>query len=724
MIRRLCAILFVVGLGFSADAYHIVGGDITYRCLGNNTYEITMIIYRDCNSKGAGYDKPAYIAVYNDTLFKNLALHPTGIRTLPADIYDPCFSVPTGVCTEIGFYSSTIYLPPNNGGYTLSYQRCCRNSSLRNIETPDKVGTTITTKIPGSFMYGCNTSPVFKSAPPIAICLGSDFVFDHSATDANGDSLVYKFCDPYLGGSDAIMTPGPPNSIMPIPATKPPYQTIKWAAGYSTVNPFNIANPFQLDAKTGEIAGIPAQTGQYLYGLCVEEFRNNVKIGETRREFQVNVVRCESNTEAKFTEPLPCTGLEQELRNNSITSKYFAWDFDMDNPGTHTSSAAHPIFQFPDTGTYTVRLIANPGFDCADTVEKKIQVYPPVFAEIEGNAFACQDAPRFKFNASGTFESYTQMYWSFGEGSSIEKDTGIETNELTVERLGKFSVELLMTHAVCSNRLEIFPEVVMNPKLKVAKRNIKGCAPLLVELENLTEAASDVTTIWTVNDFKKSSSVSNNPLERWRFNEKGNFTISLLAYTSEKCRDTVGPLQIPIEVFDSPTANFTVTDTVVSIFSPEIEVFSSPINASDCELFVGSPKPELGCSGFFEFEKPGIYRVSQVVTNESGCTDTLSKSIVVEDEYAFFAPNSFSPNSDGKNEVFRPIVVGSKEYEFTIHDRWGHIIFTSIDPKIGWSGEDERTGEEAPIGVYLFQAKVFDFQDEFHFYSGEVNLFR
>ena len=71
MLRKALFLILFALSGFISNAFHIVGGDLTYKCLGNNNYEITMIVYRDCNSDGAEYDNPANIAIYNDTLFAN-----------------------------------------------------------------------------------------------------------------------------------------------------------------------------------------------------------------------------------------------------------------------------------------------------------------------------------------------------------------------------------------------------------------------------------------------------------------------------------------------------------------------------------------------------------------------------------------------------------------------------------------------------------------------------
>ena len=91
--------------------------------------------------------------------------------------------------------------------YTLVYQRCCRNEDIRNILRPDEVGTTYFIQLTPESQERCNSSPVFNIDPPIAICINRPFQIDLGATDQDGDSLVYKFCDPKIGaGRDCPRT--------------------------------------------------------------------------------------------------------------------------------------------------------------------------------------------------------------------------------------------------------------------------------------------------------------------------------------------------------------------------------------------------------------------------------------------------------------------------------------------------------------------------------------
>lgn len=64
-------------------------------------------------------------------------------------------------------------------------------------------------------------------------------------------------------------------------------------------------------------------------------------------------------------------------------------------------------------------------------------------------------------------------------------------------------------------------------------------------------------------------------------------------------------------------------------------------------------------------------------------------------------PNAFSPNNDGKNDIFRPILNGPANiYDFKVYNRWGQLVFHSNDPLKGWNG---RWGShDQPTGTYVF----------------------
>jgi len=277
-------------------ASHIVGGEMIYQCLGGYNYQVTLKLYRDCSSPfNAAFDNPAYIGLYdgygnpvnnfldiygNPTNYTSVALPPTTIISPPPT---SCYTFPANVCVEEADYTTTLYLPPLSGGYTVVYQRCCRNATIQNIINPSSTGSTYYATIPdpGSM---CNNSPYFKNLPPIFLCMGSQLAVDNSAVDADGDSLYYYFCDP-LNGADPI-------NSQPAPPAAPPYTAVSWASPYTATNPLSASPGLTIDPKTGIISGTPNLLGQWVVGVCVNEYRSGQLIGIHHRDFQFNVTNC------------------------------------------------------------------------------------------------------------------------------------------------------------------------------------------------------------------------------------------------------------------------------------------------------------------------------------------------------------------------------------------------------------------------------------------------
>ena len=133
--------LFAVGSGL--EAKHIIGGEVTYECLGpgagNNTrsFKITMKIYRDCDptAGGADFDMPAYFSIYrgtenSNTLFKTITLNNVLVTNIIPDTPACIQNVPY-VCVQQGIYMFTVDLPESmTDSYFVVYQRCCRNNSI------------------------------------------------------------------------------------------------------------------------------------------------------------------------------------------------------------------------------------------------------------------------------------------------------------------------------------------------------------------------------------------------------------------------------------------------------------------------------------------------------------------------------------------------------------------------------------------------------------------
>ncbi len=374
------------------DASHIVGGEITFECLGNNQYRIILDVYRDCfyGNPLAYFDNPAHIGVFNSSnmLVQVIDIPFTGMDdTLSAIFNDPCLFDPGDVCVHTTRYEKVVTLPTIPGGYQLAYQRCCRNQTISNIYNPDQTGMTIVTYMSEQSMQECNNSPAFTFIPPIFICVNKPIDFDHSAIDAEGDSLVYKLCTPYEGATYDSPYPDIPSA--------PPYDTVVWIDP-----PYNLDNilgtdstVLAIDPATGWMTGVPTNQGQYVVAVCVEEYRNGQLISSMRRDFQYNVGQCGEATASAFVPHAQCENLTVEFQNQSsaYTSNYI-WYFQYPDT-TVFSTEVNPTYTYPDTGLYTIMLIAEPGAVCADTFVQDIYLqYNSLFVDFDIQVFDCSDS--------------------------------------------------------------------------------------------------------------------------------------------------------------------------------------------------------------------------------------------------------------------------------------------------------------------------------------------
>ncbi len=138
-----------------------------------------------------------------------------------------------------------------------------------------------------------------------------------------------------------------------------------------------------------------------------------------------------------------------------------------------------------------------------------------------------------------------------------------------------------------------------------------------------------------------------------------------------------------------------------------------PIHSS---YFVFGEYPAIGEAhdriSIFEFPKDtaGIYPVTLFSTSVNGCTDTTTKNVIIHDDLIWYIPNSFTPNEDGINDVWRPVgnTLDIRDFEVTILDRWGGEVFHTKDYNQGWNGSSNKGDGEhyLPTGVYTYLIKV------------------
>jgi gliding motility-associated-like protein len=374
---KFAILLLLMLLSYNTKATHIVGGELFYRCLGNDVYEITLTIYRDCynGNPNAFFDADADIGIYSGGVLVDslkIPFDPMINDTLDEVLTDTCLAIVEPVCVHTTTYVGTVTLPTIPGGYDLIYQRCCRNVTIVNIVDPLDSGATFGVSISQRALEECNSSAVFNDWPPIYICTGEPLIFDQSATDLDGDSIVYRLCTPLLGATPNSPMPESWNQTVPADVTwvTPPYSVLNMMNS----NPLD-PNRLKIDPVTGLLTCIPDVVGQFVVGICVEEYRDGELISTTRRDFQFNTGICAQAVSAIFVPEVICNNaLEVIVNNQSQNAVAYEWYFnDPAFPGAVITDVS-PSYVYSDTGAYTIMLIAQPGQECVDTSYANIQL--------------------------------------------------------------------------------------------------------------------------------------------------------------------------------------------------------------------------------------------------------------------------------------------------------------------------------------------------------------
>lgn len=752
-----------------------MGGEFSYECLGftgndpnsgSMRYQITINMYRDCIGGGAWFDgdqaeaarrmlggSPGHISIYLGERYveRNFPIDLQRFSDVPINLGNPCLVINDDICQQIGIYTFPIDLPISDETYTLTYQRCCRNETIRNILSPADIGTTYFIRITPEAQQRCNSSPVFNIDPPIAICINQPFQIDLGATDKDGDSLVYKFCDPVLGGGQdglggRFQTATTFDDIVPEGESPFPYSSISWRLPlYGTANQLGNGSTLTLDPNTGLLAGVPIYPGNHVLGVCVEEWsRDSVPIllSETKREFQLNVSRCANAVFADLLEteideqgrffirqcgPGPNTIINESTEERVITR----YDWELTGPGDEVFTGRSRDFDtnIREVGVYQGIMILNSDSfaeNCKDTAEFLLGVFPETNADFEFTEVICDPEP-IVFTDLSTVDGDQQIVnyqWDFADGS---QPNGAANPNYQYQVPGRFPVSLTVTdNNGCGDEMVKDVDYFPAPRtLLVEPDESFGCIPFDKQFINRSTPIDDTYTFeWEFGDGAMAD--TRDPAHTYE--EAGVYDVYLGITSPLGCFvDTT--FRRLIDVRESPEADFVFSPERVTNIVPDFTVLDRSRGANSLSYEVrdragnalfSSPGPDFD----FRLRDTSTVFVTQFVTHPSGCRDTLTKDVRLFLKNTFHAPNAFTPNGDGLNDVWQPVGIfaGASEYQLRIWTRWGELIFSTDNFEEGWNGTFK--GADSPAGGYLWDVTFINAEGDPEALKGGLVLVR
>lgn len=409
-----------------------------------------------------------------------------------------------------------------------------------------------------------------------------------------------------------------------------------------------------------------------------------------------------------------CAGDTLELYADNVPDVVYAWH----GPGGFTSSLEDPIIPNANTshtGTYTC-YIDGPNFH--DTVTTDVIVNPNPGGVLHETA-NCEDRVA-SFSVTGTTATVATYAWDFGTGAT----SNLANPTYTYTNTGNYNLSVILTTAEgCVDTLTDVVHIGQTPIPDFTAAPLEGCYPFPVEFTNLT-TGTVLTYLWNFGNFATSNAV--NPTYTYG-NATRLYDVTLTAISPEGCDSSITK-QDYVSVHGQPIAGFTYNPTYPDELFNVVTFHNITVLGENFLWDFGDGTTSTSYAPSHQYPADtGTYTVTLYVTSNYGCNDTVSLVLHVKPTYTIYIPNSFSPNNDELNEVFRVEGHNIKGVVMDIFDRWGKPIFhqEGTDPMYkGWNGTSENGSTALPQGVYTYKIVVTDVFNIPHEFLGNINLIR
>ncbi len=241
----------------------------------------------------------------------------------------------------------------------------------------------------------------------------------------------------------------------------------------------------------------------------------------------------------------------------------------------------------------------------------------------------------------------------------------------------------------------------------------QGCSPLKVQFTNMC-SNKNVSCIWNFGD--GSSSYESNPSHEYQ--KGGKYKAQLTVKNNEG--NVVSSEIQEIQVYNKPFADFEykVENNCIAFLNTSKQSSFVQWKINDTIDF----KEETN----YCIKKSGKYLLSLTVENNFGCSDSSNKSVDLIYKLPVNFANAITPDGDGVNDVFGPIVADYNQYEFRmfIYNKEGKCIFEYCGSPVNWDGTDQGSKQLCPADIYFYKVIAVDKLGNKNEFSGKINLKR
>lgn len=346
--------------------------------------------------------------------------------------------------------------------------------------------------------------------------------------------------------------------------------------------------------------------------------------------------------------------------------------------------------------------------DCSKVVVADI----PVFSDAPNTYIVnCIDyTVRFVNKSRGGFN----YKWDFGLEGGTAKSTEFEPTFVYPDT-GTFIVKLIVNPtSTCPDSIERLVKIY--PRFHAAFTDSgRYCPGVPIQFNDKSISTIKPITSWKWSFGDGATSNLQNPTHIYP--RGGTYNVILTAENVKNCIDTSFE-RVVVQDF-IPYAG---DDTII------VKGESIQFDAKGGTRYSWTPRTKLNDTSISNplgiYPDTGTFTYSLFVQSEYGCSGYDTLRVWVVDRASFVVPNAFSPNGDGRNDVFRPMAVGYRSLKFfRVVNRWGEEVYNGKTLETGWDGTN-RNGKPADLGVYFWQISYIDRFGKESYMKGDVTLIK
>jgi gliding motility-associated-like protein len=401
-----------------------------------------------------------------------------------------------------------------------------------------------------------------------------------------------------------------------------------------------------------------------------------------------------------------CAGTSLEFVSTSTTAEGYIsnlnWYLSEENIGGHDTLT----YSFDDWGSPTLTLISENSFGCVDTLSQQVSVYPLPEVDVFSTDVCLGETSVFTSAVDIAYGSVENYQWIMQDSILVENSGSVS---FLFSSSGAFTGSLIAQSDLgCINMDSVSVYVNAGPVVEFAVEQSGYCPDSDVYFFDLSSIDSPGSFLNEWEWYFDGELVSTDPNPIIHLIDPASYDVTLVVSTNTGCSGELA-MDNFVTVYPKPNAGFVVENSDLNMANPFVEVINTSSNDVTTWTYdFGDGSIESFENGVHEYSDWMNYSILQTVSNIFGCTDTASYSVTVLPSIIVNIPNAFTPDGNGHNDVFFPVLYGSEVlfFEFDIYDRWGRLMYEAASTEDGWDGTIRETGEMAPCGVYNWKMSI------------------